>query len=418
VVDGKKNMDRAEQLLANEEQDMVELLKRENVIRGEILSLRDKLHARERESRSSTGPLAAVVNKVENSRKRLEAAAARHAIDRRVAVANQLDSAVSSIRIEGEAAVAEARSKFAKAAEDFTLEYRRKSEAAQDKLKKALEAELIPIAAAAEADTRMSERKIESLRQELLALEEEIDHHAKSSARFSNITDSMRSERVRLRRELTSVGGKSILAALVDASEYQLHTENASNAAATHESPQPTTREDARLGIVEMTTLESVHDGGQAAIELISGILDEIEQFSTDEANSFVNRVVVAESTDEDPSSSIKSLPALLTAYEVECSRVKVNAKADKQKSNKKLTVPVGYYGNSVVSKPQFSMLKTTATASPRGNSSINTTSVIIKDELVAPTTNAEAMSEEAMVRERVFKRLASRGGVVVSASN
>jgi hypothetical protein len=417
IADGKKNVDRAEVLFANEEREMAELLKRENEIRGDILSLSDKLHARERESSASTGPLAAVVQKVETSRKRLEAAAARHAIDRRVAVANQLDSAVSGIRMEGEAAVAEARSKFAKAAEDLTLEYRRKSEEAQEKLKKALEAELIPIAAAAEADSRLSERKIASLKQDLAALEEETNHHAKSSARYSNLTDSMRGERVRLRKELSSVGGRSLLAALVDTSEYHIHTENASNSAITQESPQPTTREDARLGIVELTTLESVHDGGQAAVELISGILDDIEQLSMDEANTFVNRTVVSDAGIDNVTSSIniKSLPALLTAYEIECSRVKVNAKAEKPKSNKKLSIPVSsYYGNSVISKPQF-----TVKSSPRGTpASKNNTNVIVHDELVIPSEEliTEATSEEALVRERVLKKLASRGGVVVPA--
>jgi hypothetical protein len=318
--------------------------------------------------------------------------------------------------MEGEAAVAEARSRFAKAAEDLTLEYRRKSEEAQEKLKKALEAELIPIAAAAEADSRLSERKIASLKQDLAALEEETNHHAKSSARYSNLTDSMRDERVRLRKELSSVGGRSLLAAL-DTSEYHIHTENVSNSAITQESPQPTTREDARLGIVELTTLESVHDGGQAAVELISGILDDIEQLSMDEANTFVNRSVVSNAGIDNVTTSIniKSLPALLTAYEIECSRVKVNAKAEKPKSNKKLSIPVSsYYGNSVISKPQF-----TVKSSPRGiPASKNNTNVIVHDELVIPSEDliTEATSEEALVRERVLKKLASRGGVVVPA--
>jgi len=227
----------------------------------------------------------------------------------------------------------------------------------------------------------------------------------------------MRGERVRLRKELSSVGGRSLLAALVDTSEYRIHTEIASNGAMSQESPQPTTREDARLGIVELTTLESVHDGGQAAVELISGILDDIEQFSMDEANTFVNRSIVSDAGIDDATSSIniKSLPALLTAYEVECSRVKVNAKADKPKSNKKLSIPVSsYYGNSVISKPQF-----TVKSSPRGTPvSKNTTNVFVHDELVIPSEEliTEATSEEALVRERVLKKLASRGGVIVPA--
>jgi hypothetical protein len=173
--------------------DLAALHAREAQLRDWSAALNDMLHQRGNEGETgSVQPFVAATQAVEQARMQLESAKARHAIDRRLAVAGRMEEAVADVRAAGEKNLADTRAKYAKDAEAWTLEYRRKCEAAQDKLRAALEGELAPVAAVAEAEARAaSDRKAAVLR-ELTTCEEALTLMTRENASLGHfISDTV-----------------------------------------------------------------------------------------------------------------------------------------------------------------------------------------------------------------------------------
>jgi hypothetical protein len=150
-VDARRRVAEAgAEALASIEADNVAVLGQIARAAAEARQLSQRVAAAARERDAGSGLFGEAASLLRQSKLAAEAARARNAVDRRVALSRHLEHAVDVVRKAGEAELAAVKTQNARAAEAVMLEHRRKCDSAAELLRGALEAELAPLKEKAE----------------------------------------------------------------------------------------------------------------------------------------------------------------------------------------------------------------------------------------------------------------------------